>query len=73
MDLPCSAQMSEWVRFPLSAGSLGVHEQRKGQSLFRLHTFWCKPVSIFGLCVMTTFNGSLHVLTIPFNPSPCPP
>ena len=32
-------------------------------------TFWFKPVSTFGLFVVTTFIGSLHMLAIPSNPS----
>ena len=34
---------------------------------------WPKPVSIFGLLRITTFTERSHSLTIPSDPSPCPP
>ena len=34
------------------------------------HTFWCKPISNFGLCYVTMFIDSSLVLAMSFQPSP---
>ncbi|EFN7713804.1 hypothetical protein EGX71_26610 [Escherichia coli] len=48
----------EWVRFCLSAGGVVVHVFPLRTGIALPLTFWCKPVSIFGLFHVTTFNDS---------------
>src|SRR5919206_4277 len=59
---PCPPR---WVRSRLSAGSRLVCDNRRGTCCSWLRTFWCKPVSAFGLCDITTFISGSPELTIP--------
>ena len=45
--------------------ALGVHDRVALRPCARYGAFWLKPVSIFGLFLMTAFIESLHVFTIP--------
>ena len=70
MGLPCSVLTTRWVRASLSAGGVLVHD-RGFQSLCSLpHTFWLKPVSVFGSSCVTTFITNLHLLPIPSTLAP---
>jgi len=42
-----------------------VCDGRKRSSQSSPRAFWLKPLSTFGLLVLTTFNDSSHVLTFP--------
>ncbi len=54
-----------WVRSCLFAGGY-VSAMGEGRTPYPTHVpFWLKPVSIFGLLVLTTFINSSRMLTIP--------
>ena len=44
---------------------LRVHDRVLGRPCTHYSAFWLKPLSIFGLSVLTTFIESSHVFTIP--------
>jgi hypothetical protein len=46
-------------------GALGVHDRVLSRLCTRSSAFWLKPISIFGLSLITTFIESSHVFTIP--------
>ena len=45
--------------------ALGVHDRVLSRLCTRYSAFWLKPLSIFGLVLITTFIESSHVFTIP--------
>jgi len=45
--------------------ALGVHDRVLSRLCTRYSAFWLKPISIFGLVLITTFIESSHVFTIP--------
>jgi hypothetical protein len=45
--------------------ALGVHDRILSRPCTRYSAFWLKPLSIFGLSLITTFIESSHVFTIP--------
>ena len=53
--------------------ALGVHERAIKKASARHGAFWLKPLSIFGLFLVTTFNKRSPVLTIPLTLAPYPP
>lgn len=63
----------EWFRFRLFTGGVFVRaapvlqEQTKPRS-----HFWVRPVSVFGLLVVTMFIGDSVFLTLPFSLAPPP-
>jgi len=65
MGLPCSANFTRWVSVCLFAGGIvdRVGQQRTIPSIPL--TFWFRPVSIFGLSLITTFISNSHMLRIP--------
>ncbi len=64
---------NRWVRSRLFAGGRLVCVERQGSSATRPHAFWLKPISVFGLLDLTTFNSGSLALTLPSFPSPRPP
>ena len=46
-------------------GALGVHDRVLSRPCTRYSAFWPKPLSIFGLSLITTFIESSHLFTIP--------
>ena len=44
---------------------LGVHDRVRARPCTHYSAFWLKPISIFGLSLITTFIESSHVFTIP--------
>ena len=73
MGLPRSAISTGPFRSSLSAGGFIAH----GKVLQRPYThhiaFWLKPISIFGLFLLTTFIESSHLLTMRSTLAPPPP
>jgi len=45
--------------------ALNVHDRGSWNPCTRYSAFWLKPLSIFGLSILTTFIESSHVFTIP--------
>jgi len=48
-----------------SPGALAVHDRVLSRLCTRSGAFWLKPLSIFGLVLITTFIERSHVFTIP--------
>jgi hypothetical protein len=55
------------------AGSRDVRDRKSANSCSNYSTFWFKLVSTFSLFLLTTFNGSSHLLPISLYPSAYPP
>ena len=60
--------MPGWFRFRLFAGGRFVYDGDEDDPRAGPHTFWSKPISIFGLFNVTTFISGSHELTMPSNP-----
>jgi hypothetical protein len=58
-----------WLRFRLFTGGRFVYDGDGESPRAGPHTFWSKPISIFGLFNVTALIGGLLLLTIPPNPS----
>jgi hypothetical protein len=70
--LPCSAYMPlDGLGVCSFAGDFMSACQQGGSRTASHFTFWFKPLSIFGLFVLTTFICSSHVLPLPSYPSAC--
>jgi hypothetical protein len=54
-----------WVRSRLSAGGAGVCDRRNGKLLCPPPAFWLKPISVFGLLVLTTFINGSRAFSVP--------
>ena len=67
--LPCSTALPEWGSSPLSAGSRVDRDKRCRPPCTGRRTFWCKPVSTFGLSYLTAFIRDSRVMTLPLHPS----
>jgi hypothetical protein len=71
--LPRSPGLPGWGRHCLSAGVLcGCGWGPYTPNAKRI-PFWAKPLSIFGLCIVTTFTDSSHLFALPSLPSSRPP
>jgi len=55
----------EWVRFADPTGNLVGHDTTKNDSYPDYIPVWFKPVSIFGLFLLTVAVERLHMLTMP--------
>ena len=51
-------------------GVLCAHDRGTSETLYPLVAFWLKPVSIFGLLTITTFNESSLMLAMPSTLAP---
>jgi hypothetical protein len=69
--VPCAYQ--EWGRSRLFAGGASSAGADFEAALPVHLPFWLKPLSTFGLSILTTFSSDSHLLTVPFDPSSRPP
>lgn len=59
-----------WLRSRLSAGGIAVCDRENEEPLSQPRAFWLKPVSVFGLLVLTTFIDGSHLFSIPSTLAP---
>ena len=68
------AEPNGWFRSRLSAGgSSSASEEFGASEPDHMPFFWPKPISIFGLSLVTTFNDASPGLTMPPHPGSRPP
>ncbi len=68
--LPCSAQMTEWVRSRLFTGSFNAHVHPTQKSVSSYAPFWLKPVSVFGLSHLNGVYQRFTCVDHTIQPSP---